>query len=65
MADATRCVKCGYVYWARACEHWGTCPACGTNNDFSKEGAEVMDSESIFIFTEEEVKWSEVIGQFK
>lgn len=33
MSDAVKCGKCNYVYWTSSWENWGTCPACGRNND--------------------------------
>ena len=50
MSDATRCGKCSYVYWTTNRENWGTCPNCNTDNDFSKEGASLIDSKYIFTF---------------
>ena len=50
MSDATRCGKCGYVYWTTWSENWGTCPNCNTNNDFSKEKASIVNSKHIFTF---------------
>ena len=59
--DATRCGKCGYVYWTRCYENWGTCDRCGTNNDFSKEGAKLVSSDNIFtIMSEEDLEKDEI-----
>lgn len=54
--DATRCGKCGYVYWTRSTENWGTCPKCHINNDTSPEGADLVDSNNIFTYMEKEAK---------
>ena len=50
MSDATKCAKCGYVYWTRWNENWGTCDKCRTNNDHyeGKEKPELVSSDWIF-----------------
>lgn len=50
MSDATKCAKCGYVYWTSAYENWGTCNKCGTNNDFyeGQDEPEIVSSDWIF-----------------
>lgn len=52
--DATRCGRCGYVYWTRSYENWGTCPNCNTNNDFSEKGAALVSSDNIFMIIKDE-----------
>jgi len=54
MSDAVRCGKCGYVYWSRWNENWGTCPKCETDNDCSEKHATLVDSSKIFTFIPEE-----------
>ena len=59
MSDATRCGKCGYVYWTTSRENWGTCPNCNTDNDRSKEGASLVHHKYIFTFMKNDERTTE------
>ena len=50
MSDAIRCGKCGYVYWSRWNENWGTCPKCESDNDrvSYRDRARLVSSDRIF-----------------
>lgn len=52
MSDAVRCPKCGFIYWSRWNENWGTCANCSENNDFYKgeDKPQLVDSNKIFTF---------------
>jgi len=57
MSDAVRCCMCGYVYWTRQYENWGTCDHCNYNNDIVPgmmemidQGPRLVSSDNIFKF---------------
>lgn len=61
MSGAVRCAICGYVYWSRWEENWGTCGHCDYNNDHVPlmmesvgHGPRLVDSDKIFKFLDED-----------
>jgi rubredoxin len=55
MSDATKCPNCNWVYWTHSYENWGTCPQCGSKNDFWKGDGkpELVGSKHIFTYYDE------------